>query len=144
MFIHNMSPHRIPPISTMLARLLAASSKHDEAISNLVSLLEQRLNETIPRKPSRDAMKRNILEVKPVLMNLTVDQMKSLPTMKDTAKLRAMELLSLLCTISISSPILLPLFSLRMVELTIQFGFCNESILGVFFASYSVVRLSDM
>ena len=66
--------------------------------------------------------------------------MKALPTMTDTNKLQAMKFLGMLCDISFfAAPMLLPLLSVRMMKLTLQFGFCSDSILGIFYTASSVV-----
>lgn len=77
-----------------------------------------------------------------LLRNLSVEQMKLLPKMTDNTKLRAMEFLSMLCMQSVmtmSNPMLLPLLSCRMIRLTMEWGFCDDSIVGLVMTAYSLV-----
>lgn len=126
----------------MLAKLLSSLSKHNEAIEKCRAILS-RLEEEFPPQPTLDMVLSKLSSAKPLLVNLTLEQMKSLPPMTDTTKLHAMKFLSLLCIISYKSdPILLPLFSIRMMELTLQKGFCHYSIVGLVMTGCSQVSHS--
>lgn len=123
----------------MLARLLTSSHKHNEAITNCLDILAK-LGEDFPPKPDLTMVQNKLLEVQPSLLTLTADRMKALPTMTDTSKLQAMRFLGMLCEISlVAAPMLLPLLSVRMLNMTFQFGFCSDSILGIFYTASSVV-----
>ena len=123
----------------MLARLLASSHKHNEAITNCLGILAK-LGEEFAQEPDLAIVQNKLSETKQLLLTLTADRMKTLSTMLDTSKLQAMKILGMLCDISlIAAPMLLPLLSVRMMELTLQFDFCSDSILGIFYTAYSVV-----
>ena len=125
--------------SAMFARLMSSLSKHREAITNCLDILAK-LGEQFPSQPDLAIVQNKLTEVQPLLLALTADSMKALPTMTDTNKLQAMKFLGMLCEISLmAAPMLLPLLSVRMMELTLQFGFCSDSILGIFYTAYSVV-----
>ena len=107
--------------------------------ANCLDLLAK-LGEEFPSQPDLAIVKNKLSEVQPLLLALTADRMKALPTMMDTIKLQAMKFLGMLCEISLkAAPLLLPLLSVRMMKLTFQFGFCNDSILGIFYTAFSVV-----
>ena len=126
--------------SAMLARLLASSHEHNEAITICLGILAKLGEEEFPPEPDLSIVQNKLSEIQPLLLALTADRMKALPTMTDTNKLQAMKVLGMLCDISyMAAPMLLPLLSLRMMKLTFQFGFCSDSILGVFYTAYSVV-----
>ena len=125
--------------SAMLARLLASSHKHNHAITNCLVILAQ-LGEEIPPEPDHTIFQNKLSEIQTLLLTLTADRMKALPTMTDTNKLQAMNFLGMLCEISVmAAPMLLPLLSVRMMKLTLQLGFCSDSILGIFYSALSVV-----
>jgi len=127
--------------SMMLVRLLFSLSKYNEAKSNCLGILEK-LGETFPQEPNLAVVLTQLSRIQPLLLGLTVDQIKSLPSMTDTTKLQAMKFLSMLCSISgMGTPLLLPILSIRMIELTIQFGFCNDSIFGLFYTAFSQVSV---
>jgi predicted ATPase len=125
--------------SAMFARLLSSLSKHREAITNCLDILAK-LGEEFPSQPDLATVQNKLSEVQPLLLSLSADKMKALPTMTDINKLQAMKFLGMLCEISsMAAPMLLPLISVRMMKLTFQFGFCNDSILGIFYTASSVV-----
>ena len=126
--------------AAMLSRLLASSHEHNQAITNCLDILAKLGEEQFPPQPDLAIVQSKLSEVQPLLLTLTADRMKALPTMTDTNKLQAMKFLGMLCDISyMAAPMLLPLLSLRMMKLTFQFGFCSDSILGISYAAYSVV-----
>ena len=128
--------------SAMFARLLSSLSKHREAITNCLDILAK-LGEEFPSQPDLAIVQNKLSEIQPLLLSLTADKMKALPAMTDTTKLQAMKFLGMLCEISLmAAPFLLPLLSVRMMNLTLQFGFCSDSILGIFYTAFSVVSFA--
>ena len=126
--------------SAMLARLLTSSHEHNEAITNCLDVLATLGEEEFPPQPDLAIVQNKLSEVQQLLSPLTADRMKALPTMMNTNKLQAMKFLGMLCEISyMAAPMLLPLLSVRMMKLTLQFGFCSDSILGIFYTAFSVV-----
>lgn len=126
--------------SVMLAKLLASLSKHDEAVHNLIAILA-RLGETLPPQLNPAIIQSKLSEIKPLLLTLTIDHITSLPAMVDKTRLQAMNILANLSAISsICTPLLLPVLSIRMVELTMQFGYCNDTIPGLFHMAFCLVR----
>ena len=125
--------------SAMFARLLSPLSKHRDAITNCLDILEK-LGEEFPSQPDLAIVQNELSDVQPLLLTLTSDRMKALATMMDTSKLQAMKILGMLCEISLmAAPLLLPLLGVRMMKLTFQFGFCSDSILGISYTAYSMV-----
>ena len=122
--------------AAMLARLLTSSHKHNEAIINCLDILAK-LGEGFPPEPDLTMVQNKLSEIQQPLLTLAADRMKALPTMTNTSKLQAMKFLGMLCEISnMAAPMLLPLLSIRMMELTFQFfGFCSDSILGIFYTA---------
>ena len=125
--------------SSLLAKLLAASSKYDEAISNCLSILSA-LGEEFPQEISLPIVLNELSVIQTTLATISVDQVKLLPQMTNKSKLNAMKFLSMLCSYSIQSkPMLVPILSCRMVRLTIEHGFCDDSIVGLVTAGFSLV-----
>jgi len=129
--------------SSLLAKLLAASHKYPEAIKNCLSILSA-LGEEFPEEISLPFVLSELSVIQTTLANISVNQVKLLPEMTDKSKLNAMKFLSMLCSYSIQSkPMLVPILSCRMVRLTIEKGFCDDSIVGLVTAGYSLFSFTD-
>mmetsp|Transcript_37833 Transcript_37833/g.66339 ORF Transcript_37833/g.66339 Transcript_37833/m.66339 type:complete len:448 (+) Transcript_37833:2-1345(+) len=129
--------------SSLLAKLLAASGKYDEAMRNCLSILSA-LGEEFPQDIDISIVLNELSVIQTTLANITVDQVKLLPPMTNTSKLHVMKFLSMLCIYSvISKPMLLPLLSCRMVRLTIEHGFCDNSIVGLVTAGWTLFAFTD-
>lgn len=123
-----------------ILKLLASQGKYDEAISNCLSIL-QNLGEVFCSEVSLDVVRDELSSVHQTLENISYEQIKTLPQMTDTMKVTAMHFMSMLCTFSvISKPMLLVPLSCRMLRLTMTFGFCEDSIVGLGQNAYAVVR----
>ena len=119
--------------SSLLVKLLASSSKFEEARSNCLIILSN-FGEVFPSEVSLLHVINELPYMQTSLRNITHDQIKLLPQMADRRKLNAMKFLNMPCMYSvISKPMLLPLLSCRMVRLTLQYGFCDDSIVGEYF-----------
>ena len=128
--------------SAMLARLLTSSHKHNAAISNSLDILAK-LGKEFPLEPDLAIVQSKLSKVQPLLLTLTADRMKALHPMTNISRLQAMKFLGMLGEISVmAAPMLLPLLSVPMMELTLRLGFCSDSILGLFYTAYSVVSFA--
>jgi len=129
--------------SSLLSKLLAASSKYDEAMSNCLSILSA-LGEEFPEDITLPHVLNELSVIQTTLANISVDQVKRLSPMKDKPKLNAMKFLSMLCSYSIQAkPMLVPILSCRMVRITIEYGFCDDSIVGLVTAGFSLFSFTD-
>ncbi len=101
--------------SSLLAKLLASSSKYTEAIQTCLSVLQNLGQEFSPDvDPSLEAVTNELEVVQTTLANITLDQVKSLPKMTHKYKRHAMKFMSMLSTYAIiSKPMLVPLLSCR-------------------------------
>ena len=98
------------------------------------------LGEEFPAQPDLIIVQNKLSKIRPLLLALTADEMKALPAMIDKNKLHAMKFLGMLCDISVKvAPMLLPLLSDRMLKLSLQYGFCNDTIVGIIYTAFSVV-----
>ena len=126
--------------SLLLAKLLVSQSQFTDAMGNCLDVLKN-LGETFSDEVAlmaggttyhgslQQELQNELSVIQSTLANITVEQVKSLPPMTDKRKLNAMAFLSLLCTSSvISQPMLSPILSCRMVRLTIENGYCDETI----------------
>jgi len=129
--------------SSLLVKLLASMSKFDEARSNCLVILSN-LGEVFPSNVSLPVVLQELSATQSKLRNITLDQIKSLPAMVNVDKLNVMKFLNMLCMYSIiSKPLLLPLLSCRMVELSMEYGFCADSIVGLTTAGYSIFMFTE-
>jgi len=129
--------------SILLAKLLAASSKFGEAMRNCLSVLSI-LGEEIPQDVTLQMVWDELSVIQTTLANISVEKVKLLPPMTDNSKLNAMKFLSMLCCYSIiAKPLLLPILSCRMVRLTIEHGFCDDSIVGLVTTGYGLFSFTD-
>lgn len=116
--------------SLLVVKLLAASSKFEEAMGNCLRILEQ-LGEEFPYELGLPLVMDELSRIQPLMQNVTIDQVKSLPPMNDSQKLNSMKFMNVLCGLAVrSKPLLSPLVSSRMVRLTFEHGLCEDSIVG--------------
>jgi len=131
--------------SSLLVKLLAASTKFEEAISNCLVILEN-LGEHFANDVSPSEAARELSVVTETLLNnnVTCEQFKLLPLMTDKRKINAMKFMNMACQYSlVSRPMLLPLLCCRMLRLTIKYGFCDDSIVGLATVGYSSFTLTE-
>ena len=125
--------------SGLLTKLLAASSKYSEAIENCLSVLST-LGEDFPQDDDLSFVLNELSVIQATLVDITVEKVKILPKMMDKSKLHAMRFMSMLCSFAIiSKPFLVPILACRMIRLTIEDGFCDDSIVGLVTVGYGLV-----
>lgn len=125
--------------SSLLAKALAASAKYKDAVENCVSILST-LGETLPDSIDFPMVLNELSVIQTTLASITVEQVKELPQMTDKSKLHAMKFMSMICAYSLhANPLLIPIVSCRMVRMTIEDGFCDDSIVGLVIAGFGLV-----
>ena len=123
----------------LLSKLLASSSKYDEAMATCLEVLVT-LGEELPKDITLPIVLSELSVIQTTLTNISVESVKMLPLMTDKSKLNAMKFLSMLCSYAIiSKPFLVPILACRMVRLTIENGFCDDSIVGLVTAGFGLV-----
>jgi len=129
--------------SSLLVKLMMSLSKFEEAMSNCRVILSN-LGVVFPVNVSLPVGLREMMGMQTMLSNITKDQITSLPPMTNKDKIAAMKFLNMLCKCSsISRPLMLPLLSSRMVKLTMEYGFCADSIVGLATAGYSIFLYTE-
>jgi len=114
--------------TSLRIKLLASQTKFEDAISNCLVILSD-LGEEIPLGTSLPSVLNELSIIRASLTNLSHEEVKLLPRMGDGNKLTCMKMLNLLSQYSIiSKPMLLPVVSVRMVRITLEYGFCEDSI----------------
>ena len=125
--------------SSLLAKMLAASSKYDDAMDNCLNILSS-LGEAFPQEIDLPTVLNELSVIQSTLANINVDLVRGLPRMTDESKLNAMKFLSMLCSYSIQAkPLMVPILGCRMVRIMIEHGFCDDCIVGLVTAGYSLV-----
>ena len=76
--------------SSLLVKLLGASSKYDEAIGNCLSVLST-LGEDFPQDISLSIVLNELAIIQTTLKNITVEQVTLLPPMTNNSKLNALK-----------------------------------------------------
>jgi len=128
---------------SLLVKIFASSSKFEEARSTCLMVLRH-LGEEFPCEINPLVFQNELSLMQNTLRNVTSNQIKLLPRMRDKNKLNAMKFLNMLCMYSnISNPMMQPLSSWRMVKLTFEFGFCDDSIVGLATAGQSLVLFAE-
>jgi predicted ATPase len=129
--------------SSLLAKLLVYNHQFDDARKNCRDILVH-LGEEVPADVSLSQALDELSSAQTVLRNMTPGQIEALPPMSDRRKLDAMKFLNMLCNAShLSKPLLLPVLSCRMINLTLRHGFCEDSIVGIATAGWCVVSLAS-
>lgn len=127
--------------SAMLVKLLSSRSQYKEAIINCLGILSH-LGEDFPPSADKTVVLNELSTIYPLLTNISKEQFTALEPMTDVTKLHAMKFLSMLCRASlVSAPIFMPLVCVRMINLTMKHGFCDDSIIGLVMTGSSLVSL---
>lgn len=127
--------------SSLLVKLLASTQKFNDAISNCLVILAN-MGHDFPTEVELDLALSKLTELQASLSKISRDTLKQLPRMTDRSKLNAMKFMSLLCQYCIiAKPELLALVSFRMMQMTLESGFCDDSIVGLAVIAYSLVRV---
>ncbi|EED86246.1 predicted protein [Thalassiosira pseudonana CCMP1335] len=85
-----------------------------------------------------------VKDIQSLLQNVTKDDFKSIPVMTDATKLNAMQIMALLCSYAhMAKSIILPYLSYRMIELTKQYGMCDDAIVGLAVTGFALISLAN-
>lgn len=85
-----------------------------------------------------------VKDIQSLLQNVTKDDFKSIPVMTDATKLNAMQIMALLCSYAhMAKAIMLPYLSYRMIELTKQYGMCDDAIVGLAVMGFALISLAN-
>lgn len=129
--------------SSLLVKLLTSSSKYEQARRNCLMVLSN-LGEVFPQDVCPPLVLNELTSMRTTLRGISANQLKLLPPMADRNKLNVMKFFNMLCMCSLfSKPLLLPLAGCRMVKLTMEFGFCEDSIVGLATVALSVFHITD-
>eukprot|EP00581_Thalassiosira_minuscula_P001914 CAMPEP_0183748936 /NCGR_PEP_ID=MMETSP0737-20130205/68026_1 /TAXON_ID=385413 /ORGANISM="Thalassiosira miniscula, Strain CCMP1093" /LENGTH=1365 /DNA_ID=CAMNT_0025984679 /DNA_START=116 /DNA_END=4210 /DNA_ORIENTATION=+ len=124
------------------AKLLASQEQHALAKKELLEILSK-LGEEFPNDYSLAHVSSQICTIQSLLKETTKETIINLPTMTDIRKLNAMRFMGLLITLSTySTPMLTPLLASRMITLSLDYGFCQDTISGLAFMSHALVHYS--
>lgn len=126
--------------SSLLAKMLAASSKYAEATDNCLAILSA-LGEEFPKDINLPTALSELTVIRSTLSNIDVDMVLGLPRMTDKNKLHAMKFLSMMCAYGVqqASYMTLPLYCCRMVRIMIEHGFCDDCIVGLVTTGFCLV-----
>ncbi|MEO8764222.1 MAG: adenylate/guanylate cyclase domain-containing protein [Ginsengibacter sp.] len=116
---------------------LIAQNKPLEAVELGLNIL-RKMGISLPLKPGRLEVMKDLLQTKFLLRNKSVGYFDSLPEMKDEEKSAAMRILSDISSASFFAvPTLVPLLVFKMVRLTVKYGLSRKSPFS--FAAYGYI-----
>jgi len=126
----------------LLAKYLASQEQYDFATKGVLAILSH-LGEEFPTVLNESQVQNEIKATQAILNNITREKILRVGTMTDTDKLNVMKFMTLLLTVSnFASPLLMHLLSCRMMHLTFEFGFCEDTISGLAFVGYALWQYS--
>ncbi len=129
--------------SILLSKFLGSRGNYADAISNCLGILNN-LGENFPTDIDSTLVASTIEETKQLLANITKEQISQYPTMNNPSKLNAMKFMSLLMLYAVAyKPSLMPIVSSRMIKISFQFGFCDDSLLGLAMTAYGIVNFGN-
>ena len=132
---------------SLAVQLLASSGKFDDAMDNGLMML-QNLGEGFPRgEISLSSIQDMLNTALPTLKNIASnpDLMKNLLPMSNCNKLDAMQVMAILRKVNLRSHSkLIPFLGWRMVSMTLEYGLCDESIIGLVVTGLSLVSILIM
>jgi len=118
------------------AKLLASQQQYVEAINEVLAVLSC-FGEEFPRDASLAYVSSEINAALPMLRNVTKETILGLKPMTDKSKLNAMKFMDLLITLSFNcDSMIVPLVACRMMKLSIEKGYCDDTIPGIAHMSY--------
>jgi len=107
--------------------LLGSTDTIDEAVELGFALLDE-LGEPFPKKPSRANILYSMFKTKSLLKGKSDEVLLRSPVMTDGRVIAAMQVLNILFTsVFLAKPIVAPLLATRMVQLSLNHGFCAYS-----------------
>mmetsp|Transcript_26892 Transcript_26892/g.57652 ORF Transcript_26892/g.57652 Transcript_26892/m.57652 type:complete len:1336 (+) Transcript_26892:116-4123(+) len=125
------------------AKFLASQEQHAEAVHGVLDILLH-LGEEFPKEVCLSHVIGEVKATQRFLKDITKEKILNLPTMQDVEKLNAMKFMGLLIILgNFISPMLVHLVCCRMMKLTFEFGFCEDTISGLAFASHALLHYSD-
>lgn len=129
--------------SVLLSKFMGSRGNYAEAINNCLGILSN-LGETFPNEIDSTIVSSSVAETKQLLANITKEQISQYPVLNDPSKLNAMKFMSLLMLYAVAhKPSLMPIVSNRMMKLSFNFGFCDDSLLGLAMAAYGIVNFGN-
>jgi len=124
-------------------KLLGSRGNYSNAIRKCLDVLSQ-LGESFPEQIDWTLAESCVAELKNITATLTKDHICQYPKMTDQSKLTAMKFMNLITLYAVAhKPMLMPIVSNRMLKLSLQFGFCDDSLLGLSMAGYSIVNFGS-
>jgi len=127
----------------LMAKYLASQEQYASATEGVLSILSH-LGEFFPSDINESQLGKEIKASQAILKDITKEKVLRIASMTDSNKLKAMKFMTLLHSFSnFASPLLAHLLSCRMIQLTFESGFCENSILGLGFISHSLWHYSD-
>jgi histidine kinase len=122
---------------TTLVKMLGTQDKKKEAMDLALDTLEK-MGERFPRKPSRAHVATAHRKVRRLLKGKSDEDILALPPMRNRQKVAAQQMLAQAYLYAAQTSVYLTeLFSLRMLELTIEYGISAMSSMG--FGVYAVM-----
>jgi len=112
---------------TTKIQTLIAKDKFGDATDAALEALSQ-LGETFPLRPSHALIQIEFMKTRRLLRGRSDENLLRLPTMRDTRKGAAMQLMNaVFSSVYLAKPMLGPLLCFRMIRLTLQHGLCAIS-----------------
>ncbi|KAL7539299.1 hypothetical protein ACHAXR_009167 [Thalassiosira sp. AJA248-18] len=122
-----------------LVRFLHTSSNTQEAMEKTLSILSE-LGESLP-EATPDLIYRRLESTKAILNNLTKQDILKGPRLSDKRILWTLRFMNLLSRYLFSTnPIKFPLLACRMIDISLEHGYCCDSVMG--FAAFSLSQLN--
>jgi len=125
-------------------KMISSRGDYAEATRQCLTVLSK-LGEHFPERIDSSVVNDEISRTESLLKDVTKDHLMRLPVMTDKSKTFSMAFLNMLCTFSMfSQPNICHLSCCYMVKLTLEHGFCDESIIGLATFSRSRCTLVDI
>jgi predicted ATPase/class 3 adenylate cyclase len=119
-----------------IKKLIAQNKPYDAVKLGLDILKKMGIN--LPLKPGNLSVLKDLLKIKFLLRNKSMDYYNNLPEMKDAEKNAAMRILSDISSASFFAvPNLVPLLAFKMIRLTLKYGLSRKSPFS--FAAYGYI-----
>jgi signal transduction histidine kinase len=132
---------KIPVYETKI-QFFISQNQMQEIIDTVIPLLEI-LKFPLPKKVNQLVILAEILRTKIKLGRKSIDQLATLPLMKDPYKLATMRLLNtVFVAAGIANPLLVPVVAMRMISFSLKYGNCPQTAIG--YVLYGLILCSEI
>ena len=128
---------------SLRAKFMASQGQYSTAIAESLEVI-LKFGVELPQDVNLSQLKSEVSVIQALLKDTSKETILNLPPMHDDNKLHAMKFVCDIVTITFfPSPMLMAMYCCRMIQITLEYGFCEETISSVAYASYAIFHYGE-